>query len=107
MRNCKSKWPRGLSTPTLPSLGLSLTGDSQHIWLYLNHPALLEQVPCFSPFSPGLLPFLNQPSRSLLQDAFPDSPILGICSPPLNLHLFGPGVCQGVEGRVCAQQDSV
>lgn len=39
MGKWKSKWLRGLPTPTLPSLGLGLPGDSQHIWLYFNHPA--------------------------------------------------------------------
>ena len=38
-------------TPTLPSLGLGLTGDSQHIWLYLNHPA-----PNCSGMFPAFLP---------------------------------------------------
>lgn len=73
MGKCKSKWLRGLPTPTLPSLGLGLTGDSPHIWLYLNHAAPNCPGPSL-PFSldPGPLPSPNQPPSSLLQDAFPD-----------------------------------
>lgn len=51
MGNWKSKWLSDLPTPTLPSLGLGLTGDSQHIWLYLNHPA-----PNYSGMFPTFLP---------------------------------------------------